>query len=102
MSTHAAASERCIHDLIAAQARRHPERVAVRDAGRSFTYAELDWRSNRLARVLQREGVKPEDTVALCTDRGVEMVVSVLAVLKAGGADVPLDGALPRIRISSS
>ncbi|MEO7327517.1 MAG: non-ribosomal peptide synthetase [Minicystis sp.] len=93
-------SERCIHDLIAAQARRHPDRVAVRDAGRSFTYAELDRRSNRLARVLQSEGVKPEDTVALCTDRGIEMVVAVIAVLKAGGAYVPLDGALPKDRIS--
>src|SRR5690349_6065930 len=93
-------SERCVHDLITARAHEHPERVAVRDEGRSFSYAEIDRRSNRLARLLQREGVKPEDTVALCTDRSVEMVVSVLAVLKAGGAYVPLDGALPRERLS--
>jgi amino acid adenylation domain-containing protein len=91
---------RCLHDLITDQARRSAERVAVRDAGVSYTYAELDRRSNRLARLLQREGVKPEDTVALCTDRSIDMVVSVLAVLKAGGAYVPLDGALPKERIS--
>src|SRR4051794_30453584 len=63
-------------------------------------YGELNARANRLAHHLRRLGVGPEVRVGLCLERGVEMVVSILAVLKSGGAYVPLDPAYPAERLS--
>ncbi|NNC25020.1 AMP-binding protein, partial [Salinisphaera sp. USBA-960] len=63
-------------------------------------YAELDALSNRLARHLAGLGVGPDARVALCVDRGIEMVVGVLGVLKAGGAYVPVDPAYPSDRLA--
>jgi amino acid adenylation domain-containing protein len=92
--------ERCIHDLFVERARRRPGEIAVRDGTRSWTYGEIDRWTNRLARVLQREGVTADDAVAICTGRSVEMVVSAIAVHKAGGGYAPLDPALPAERFS--
>jgi amino acid adenylation domain-containing protein len=89
-----------LHRIFAAQAARRPDRAALAAAGGPLTYGELDRRSGRLARLLAREGVGPEVRVALCLDRSPELVTSVLAVLKAGGAWVPLDPALPRERLA--
>ncbi|HYH79780.1 MAG TPA: amino acid adenylation domain-containing protein [Longimicrobium sp.] len=89
----------CVHDLIAAQAARTPDAVAVAFEGRSLTYAELDAQSNRLAHALVDRGVGPEARVALCVERSPEMVVGLLAVLKAGGAYVPLDPSYPVDRL---
>ncbi|HEX8693688.1 MAG TPA: amino acid adenylation domain-containing protein, partial [Longimicrobium sp.] len=89
----------CIHDLFEAQAARSPDAVAVVSAGGALTYAELDARANRLARHLRERGVGPEARVGLCVERGLEMMVGLLAVLKAGGAYVPLDPGYPEERL---
>jgi amino acid adenylation domain-containing protein len=65
----------------------------------SLTYIELNRRANRLAHYLRRLGVRPDDRVAICLDRGIEMIVSLLAVLKAGGASVSLEQAYPAERL---
>ncbi|MDB4951685.1 MAG: tycC3 [Gemmatimonadetes bacterium] len=90
----------CVHDLFREQARRAPGAVALSFPGQSVTYAELDAASNRLARRLRAAGVGPEATVAVALERGPEMVVAMLAVLKAGGAYLPLDLAYPRERLA--
>lgn len=92
--------ERCIHELIAAQASRTPEAIAVTFEDRSLTYAELDRRANQLGHYLQRRGIGPDVLVGLCVNRSVEMVIALLGVLKAGGAYVPLDPAYPKDRLA--
>ena len=91
--------ELCLHELFAAQAQRTPEAVAVRHAGESATYAELERRANQLAHHLRRLGVKPEGRVGVLLDRKPELAVTLLGTLKAGGAYVPLDPAYPRERL---
>ncbi|MFE9203290.1 amino acid adenylation domain-containing protein [Micromonospora sp. NPDC007230] len=85
----------------AAQAARTPDQVAVRAAdGATLTYRELDARANRLAQHLVALGVAAEDRVALLQERSVDQVVSVLAILKAGAAYVPLDPRYPAHRLT--
>ncbi|HEX2618262.1 MAG TPA: AMP-binding protein, partial [Flavobacteriales bacterium] len=91
--------ESCIHELFEAQVQRTPEATAVVFEGRSLSYAELNAQSNRLAGYLKDLGVGPEVRVGICAQRGLEMVVAVLASLKAGGAYVPLDPAYPNERL---
>jgi len=93
-------ADRCIHELFEAQAARTPGAVAVVVEDESLTYAELNERANRLAHHLVRLGVGSEARVGVCLERGIEMIVSLLAVLKAGGAYVPLDPAYPAERLA--
>jgi len=93
-------ADACVHHLFEAQAERTPDALAVICGGDRLTYRRLDEAANRLARHLAGMGVGPEVRVGLCLERGVEMVVAVLAVLKAGGAYVPLDPASPPERLS--
>ncbi|MBV8201195.1 MAG: amino acid adenylation domain-containing protein, partial [Acidobacteria bacterium] len=90
----------CLHQLLAAQARRSPEAPAVGFAGEWLSYRELDGRANGLAHRLRAAGVGPEVLVGLCVERSAEMMVGVLAVLKAGGAYLPLDPSYPRERLA--
>ncbi len=89
-----------LHRLAEEQAARTPDAVALAADAGSLTYAELNRRANRLARHLRGRGVGPEVRVGVCMERGVEMVVSLLAVLKAGGAYVPLDPGYPAERLA--
>ena len=79
--------------LFAEQVVRAPEAVAIRYAGRSLTYAELDVRSNRLAHLLAAGGAAPGEYVALLFPRCADAIVAMLAVLKTGAAYVPIDPA---------
>ncbi|MCF7223865.1 non-ribosomal peptide synthetase, partial [Marilutibacter chinensis] len=88
-----------LHALFARRAARHPDAVAVRFDGASLSYGELDRRANRLANRLVALGVQLDDRVAICAERGVDMIVGVLAILKAGGGYVPLDPVYPADRL---
>lgn len=89
-----------VHELFAAQARRTPGRIALVQDREQLTYGELDERANRLARYLRRNGVETESRVCICLEPGLELIVAVLAVLKAGAAYVPLDPAYPDSRLA--
>src|ERR1051326_3066126 len=99
-TAHEYPSEQCIHDLFAAQAARTPHAPAQFYEDEVLTYAELNGRANQLAHHLQALGVGPEVTVALLLERSIDMMVAVLAVLKAGGAYLPLDPQNPAERQS--
>jgi amino acid adenylation domain-containing protein len=90
--------ERCIDQLVEIQAGLTPEAVAVVYRDQEVLYGELDRRANQLAHALRRRGVGPEVAVGLCLERGVEMVVAMLAIWKAGGAYVALDPEAPSAR----
>ncbi|HEU0079345.1 MAG TPA: condensation domain-containing protein, partial [Longimicrobiaceae bacterium] len=94
------APARCVHELVAEQAARTPDAVAVASDGATLTYAELERRSAALARTLRGRGVRPEVPVGLCVERTVEMVAAVLGILRAGGAFVPLDPEYPAERLA--
>ena len=91
----------CLHELFAAQAARAPDAVAVLCGEDRLTYRDLDRRANRLARHLQRLGVAPEERVAVCLERSLDLVVALLAVLKAGGGYLPLDASQPAPRLAA-
>ncbi|GAA4534969.1 non-ribosomal peptide synthase/polyketide synthase [Amycolatopsis samaneae] len=88
-----------VPDLFAGQVVRAPEATALVGDGVELSYGEVDAWSNRLARKLVAAGVGPESVVALTLDRSPELVIAVLAVLKAGGAYLAIDSSLPRERI---
>ena len=92
--------ESLVHEVIAARAAAWPEAAAVAAGGRTHSYAELDGAAGRLARRLQARGVGAETRVALFLDRSAELAVALLAVLRAGGAFVPLDPAYPAERLA--
>src|SRR5690349_18248453 len=88
-----------IHELFEHQVERSPDAVAVSCDGDELTYAELNRRANRLARGLRLSGLERGAPVGLCVGRSARMMVAVLAVLKAGGAFVPLDPSYPTERL---
>ncbi|NMY06497.1 non-ribosomal peptide synthase/polyketide synthase [Pseudomonas sp. WS 5059] len=92
--------EQCIHQLFEAQAKRAPEAVALVFGQQSLTYAELNQQANQLAHRLLAEGVGPDRLVGIAVERGLPMIISLLAILKAGGAYVPLDPAYPADRLA--
>ncbi|HEX2191419.1 MAG TPA: condensation domain-containing protein, partial [Longimicrobiaceae bacterium] len=89
----------CVHELFEAQAARTPHAVALVAGAVRVTYAELDRLASSLAARLRELGVGPEVRVGVCTGRTPELVVAVLAALKAGGAYLPLDPAYPAERL---
>jgi amino acid adenylation domain-containing protein len=92
-------SHECMHELFEEQVERTPDTVAAVFGGSFLTYAGLNREANRLAHYLRGLGVKIESRVGICVERGLEMLVGLLAVLKAGGAYVPLDPAYPVERL---
>ncbi len=91
---------RCVHELVAEQARLTPEATALAAGATSLTYAQLEAGANRLARRLRELGVGRGVVAAICAERSAEMAVAVLAVLKAGGAYAPIDPHYPDQRIA--
>ncbi len=89
----------CLHPLFEQRVRDHPGRVAVRDGGEEIGYLTLNQRANRLGRYLRSRGVGPDVPVVVCVERSVDLVVAMLATLKAGGAFLTLDPAQPVDRL---
>jgi amino acid adenylation domain-containing protein len=92
--------DRSVHELFEACAAATPNAPAVVAGGRTLSYGELNALANRLARCLQARGVGTDQAVAVCGERTMEMVVALLAVLKAGGCYLPFDPADPAERLA--
>ncbi|WP_240364641.1 AMP-binding protein, partial [Pseudomonas syringae] len=92
--------QQTIHGLFEAQVERTPDAVAVVYGEQCLSYRQLNEQANRLAHALRKQGVQPDSRVGICVERGAEMVVGLLAILKAGGGYVPLDPAYPAERIA--
>ncbi|KAI6142295.1 putative nonribosomal peptide synthetase [Pisolithus thermaeus] len=90
--------ETLLHQLVEVQAEKTPHLTAVEFEDQSFTYNELNCTANKIARTLIQQGVRHGDVIALCFDRGIDQVLGVLAVLKAGATFVPLDPDDPTLR----
>jgi amino acid adenylation domain-containing protein len=88
--------EKCIHQLFEEQVEKTPNAVAVVFENEEITYQDLNLKANQLAHYLQKLGVKPEVIVGICVERNIKFIISLLAVLKAGGAYLPLDPSLPQ------
>ncbi|HFZ1924534.1 TPA: amino acid adenylation domain-containing protein, partial [Serratia marcescens] len=85
--------------LFEQQVRRTPDATALVSGAESLSYAQLNARANRLAHALIARGVGPDSRVAVCAERGLNMVTALFGILKAGGAYVPLDPAYPGERL---
>src|SRR5262249_48198958 len=92
--------EKLVHELFEEQVEKTPEAVAVAFEDAALSYGELNRRANQLAHYLRELGVGPDARVGICVERGLEMIVGLLAVLKAGGAYVPMDPAYPTERLN--
>lgn len=91
--------DKCVHELFDAQAQKTPDAVALICQDQQLTYGALNTRVNQLAHYLQQLGVGPGDAVALCMERSIEVVLGLLAVLKAGAVYVPLEPQYPEERL---
>ncbi len=90
----------CLHQLFEAQVERTPDAVALIREEQSISYAELNTQANRLAHYLRELGIQPDSHVALYAQPSLQMVVGILAILKAGGVYVPLDPNYPAERLT--
>lgn len=91
---------RTIQALYEEQVMKFPDKIAVSFNDENLTYAELNQRANNLAQLLRKQGIHPNQLVGLMLERSLEMVISMLAVLKAGGAYLPIDVEYPSDRIA--
>ena len=89
-----------VHHLFEAQVLRSPHSLALVSSSHQLSFSLLNRRANQLARLLLSAGLRPDSLVAICLDRCADMVLSLLAVLKAGAAYLPVDPLLPHHRIS--
>ncbi|WP_052691930.1 non-ribosomal peptide synthetase [Teredinibacter purpureus] len=90
----------CIHALFECQAEKTPDSTALIFEETRICYQQLNRHANQLANLLVEKGVRPDSRVAICLERGIDMVVGLLAILKAGGCYVPLDPAYPVERLA--
>ncbi|CAM5796677.1 amino acid adenylation domain-containing protein [Brevibacillus borstelensis] len=84
-----------LHEWFEAQAMKTPDNIAAEYEGECLTYRELDEKANQLAHLLREKGVAPDTPVGLCMERSLELVVSMMGILKAGGAFLPIDTEVP-------
>ncbi|OUS00632.1 hypothetical protein A9Q81_10395 [Gammaproteobacteria bacterium 42_54_T18] len=92
--------DKTIHEWFVQQAKATPANVAVQMGADQLTYQQLDQSSNQIARYLMEQGVSVGDKVGLCLDRCMELMPTVLGILKAGGTYIPLDASYPHGRIT--
>jgi len=90
----------CVHDLVEARARQNPSAIACEFAGSSLSFGELDAKANAVSRKLRELGVRRGALVGVCLERGLDLLVALLGVLKAGAGYVPLDPDYPRERLA--
>uniref|UniRef100_UPI0025C681EC AMP-binding protein n=1 Tax=Clostridium sp. UBA6640 TaxID=1946370 RepID=UPI0025C681EC len=88
-----------IYELFEEQVKKTPNNVAVVFQDKMITYNELNEKSNSLARVLRRKGVKEDSIVGIMIDRSIEMIIGIMGILKSGGAYLPVDPNYPKERI---
>lgn len=93
-------TEACIHELFEEQVARTPEAPALAFGNEVYSYAHLNERANRLAGLLASQNLKANDYVAVCMTRSTDMIISILAVLKAGAAYVPMEPSYPAQRLA--
>src|SRR6185437_6917100 len=93
-------ADRPVHQLFEAQAAAQPDATALVYQGEPVSYHQLNTQANQLAHYLLSLGIRPDDRVALCVERGPDMLVGLLGILKAGGAYVPLDPEYPEARLT--
>ncbi len=91
--------DRSIYQLIEEHAKKSPDRIALKFKNDEISFLELNQRANQLARVLRRYGVETDKTVGVFMERSPLMVISILAIWKAGGAYIPIDPDFPEQRI---
>jgi amino acid adenylation domain-containing protein len=89
-----------IHRIFEQQAEQMPDSIALVAGEHQLTYTELNEKANQLARYLIRSGIRPGSRVALCADRSVEAIVTLLAIIKTGSSYVPIDPSYPAQRLS--
>lgn len=77
-----------------------PGRIALSYDDTRLTYAELNWRANQVAHFLRAQGVGPESLVGLFLERGIDLLVGLLGIVKSGGAYLPMDLAYPKERLT--
>ena len=92
-------SDSALHEILAGQAAKTPDAIALVAGGTQLTYRELDQRANQLARYLRDQGIGRNDLVAVCADRSSELAIGLLATLKAGAAYLPVDPRYPADRV---
>ena len=91
--------EACVHHLFEEQVKRSHDSPALVFEGRELTYGQLNARANQLARFLSRCGVTPGTFVGVCMERGIDLITSILGILKVGAAYMPLDPGYPDARL---
>ncbi|NJR70174.1 MAG: amino acid adenylation domain-containing protein [Synechococcales cyanobacterium CRU_2_2] len=89
----------CMHELVEAQVARSPQQIALVFEDQSLTYQAMNEQANRLARRLRGLGVGPESLVGICLERSPDLIIALLAILKAGGGYLPLDISYPADRL---
>ncbi|MCY7297075.1 non-ribosomal peptide synthetase [Alteromonas sp. a30] len=94
-------NDKTFYDIFQRRVDSLSDHLAIIDSERQYSYAQVSKLVNVVANQLRREGVKSGDNVALCLERGIAMMVSVLAIHKAGAAYVPLDPSFPMERLQS-
>ena len=91
--------DKTIAELFEEQAKKTPNNVAVVFGMQKLTYKELNEKANSLAYYLRKNGIETNDLVGIMVNRSLEMIIGMLAVLKAGGAYIPIDPTYPKDRI---
>ncbi|HHU63230.1 MAG TPA: amino acid adenylation domain-containing protein [Clostridiales bacterium] len=92
-------AHKTMQQLFEEQVALNPDNVAVVFEDKQLTYSQLNERANQLARLLRRNGVKPDDIVGIMVRRSVEMIIGIMAIIKAGGCYLPIDPEYPIDRI---